>query len=212
MPDIRPPITVSRKNPIASSSIAGAEVGAYHFGVVAHFIGRAVADLLAVVEDHDPIGDIHDHAHVVFDEHDGGAIFVVHVENEAAHVLLLLDVHAGHGLIEQQDARLHGQRPAQVDALLQAVRQTAHRNLAIGLDFEEVDDVLDKFTVTNLFAFGRTEPEGLRQHTAGHAQIATRHYVVEHAHALEQGQVLKGACDAGFSGPPRVHAAELLAV
>ena len=39
------------------------------------------------------------------------------------HVLLLLEVHAGHRLVEQQQLRLHRQRAAEFDALLQAVGQ-----------------------------------------------------------------------------------------
>ena len=45
----------------------GAQIGADHFFVVAHFIRCAVADLLAVIEDDDAVGDIHDDAHVVLD-------------------------------------------------------------------------------------------------------------------------------------------------
>jgi hypothetical protein len=55
----------------------------------------------------------------VLDEDDGRPELVIDVEDEAAHVLLFLDVHAGHRLVEQQDARLHGQRAAEIDALLQ---------------------------------------------------------------------------------------------
>jgi len=97
--------------------------------------GRAVADLFAVVQHHHAVADVHHHAHVVLDQHHGGAELVVHIEHEAAHVLLLFHVHAGHRLVEQQHLRLHGQRAAQVDTLLQAVGQLAHRRLAVGLDF-----------------------------------------------------------------------------
>ncbi len=80
----------------------------------------------------------------MLDQHDGGAELVVHVEDETAHVLLFLDVHAGHRLVEQQDLRLHGQGARQIDALLQAVGQAPDRRLTNILDFEEVDDLLDK--------------------------------------------------------------------
>src|SRR3712207_7499380 len=43
-------------------------------------------------------------------ERDGGAVLLVHVEDEAAHVLLLLQVHAGHGLVEEEEIGLHGDR------------------------------------------------------------------------------------------------------
>src|SRR5690606_34476548 len=164
MPDIRPPIIVSTRKPISSSSIAGAKVGTYHFGVAADLVGRAVADLLAVVEHHDAIGNVHHHTHVVLDKHDGGAVLVVDIEDEATHVLLFLDVHAGHGVVQQQDAGLHGEGPAQVDALLETIGQTPHRHLPIRLDFKKIDNVLDELTMTNLFAFRGAQAEGLGEH------------------------------------------------
>jgi hypothetical protein len=86
----------------------------------------------------------------VLDEHDGGAELVVHVEDEAAHVLLFFHVHAGHRLVQQQHVRLGGQRAGQLDALLQAVGQAADRRLADGLDFQELDDLLDLDAVRDL--------------------------------------------------------------
>src|SRR5258706_5269840 len=66
-----------------------------------HRIGRVVADLPAVVEHDHAIGDVHHNSHVMFDQHDGGAEFVVDVEDETAHVLFLLEIHAGHRLVQQ---------------------------------------------------------------------------------------------------------------
>src|SRR5262249_21539125 len=77
-----------------SSSIMGdSEVGVHDRLILAHDLRRAVGDLPAVVEHDHAVGDVHDHAHVVLDEGDGGAELVVHVEDEAGHVLLLLHVH-----------------------------------------------------------------------------------------------------------------------
>src|ERR1700682_1155141 len=73
-----------------SSSMTHAEIGVDDRLVALDRGRHAVADLLAVVEDHDPVGDVHDHAHVVLDQADRGAELVVHVQHEAAHVLLLL--------------------------------------------------------------------------------------------------------------------------
>jgi hypothetical protein len=42
-------------------------------------------------------------------------------------------------------------------------------------------------------ALRRPEPEGLLQHVGLHLQVAPGHDVVEHRHALEQGDVLEGA-------------------
>ena len=40
------------------------------FGLRADLVRRALGDLLAVVEDGDPVADAHDHPHVVLDEQD----------------------------------------------------------------------------------------------------------------------------------------------
>ena len=58
----------------------------------AHLVRRAVADLAAVVEHHDVVGEVHHHADVVLDQYHGGAELAVDVEDEAAHFSLLLGV------------------------------------------------------------------------------------------------------------------------
>src|SRR5688500_18512913 len=118
------------------------QVGVQHRLVLAHLLRGAVGDLAAVVQHRHAVGNVHDHAHVVLDEGDGGAELAVHVEDEARHVFLLLDVHPRHGLVEQQQRGLRRQCASQLDALLQAVGKLARRHLADDLDLEEVDDPL----------------------------------------------------------------------
>src|SRR3990167_5963529 len=213
MPAMRPPRRVSKKNAILLTpcSVACTEVRADDFFVVAHFVGCAVADLLAVVEHHHAIADVHHHAHVVFDQHDGGAELVVDVQHEAAHVLLLLDVHAGHRLVEQQHLGLHRQRAAQVHALLQAVGQAPHGGLAVSLDLEEIDDVLDELAVRFFLALRRADADRLLEEVGLHLQVAPGHDVVDDIHALEQRQVLEGACHAHLGHLAAAHVAEGLA-
>src|SRR5262247_1103293 len=118
---MRPPISVSRTGPSIARSMAHAEIGVDH-GLIGLDLGRcAVGDFDAVIEHQDAIGQVHHHAHVVLDQRDGGAVMRVHVEDEARHVLLLLKVHAGHGLVEQQQIGLHGERTAKLDPLLQTI-------------------------------------------------------------------------------------------
>ena len=179
--------------------------------LAAHLIGRAVADLLAVVEHDHAIGDVHHHAHVVLDQHDRRAVLLVDVEHEAAHVLLFLDVHAGHGLVEQQQRRLGRERAREFDALLQAVRQPADRRLADVLDLQEVDDLLDLAPVLQLLASRATDVDRLLEEVRVHLEVAPGHDVVEHAHALEQRDVLERARDALRRGLVRVHVAAHLA-
>src|SRR4030095_5993627 len=90
------------------------QVGVDHRLVVPHVVRRPVGDLAPVIEGHHVGGDVHHHAHVVLDKGDGGPELVVHAEDEPAHVLLLLDVHACHGLVEEEEGGLGGERAGQL--------------------------------------------------------------------------------------------------
>src|SRR6056297_2535753 len=188
------------------------QIGVDHSLVAAHLVGRAVADLLAVIHHHDAVAEVHDHAHVVLDQGDGGAELVVDVENEAAHVLLFLDVHPRHRLVQQQDRRLGGQRAGELDPLLEAVGQARDRRLADVLDLEKVYDALDLGAVRDLLTLGRPLPDRLRQQPRLHLPDAARHHVVEHAHPLEKRDVLEGARDALPRDLVGLHVGALLAL
>ena len=123
--------------------------------------GRAVGDLAAIFEHDDAVRQVHHDAHIVLDKRDRGAELLVHVEDEAGHVLLLLEVHAGHRLVEEEEVRLHGERAAELDPLLQAVGQLADRHLADLLDLEKVDDVLDHPAMRDFLVHGRAVPQDL---------------------------------------------------
>ena len=166
---------------IAIGSVRDAEVRVDDGLAAADRGGIAVADLAPVVEHDDAVGNVHHHAHVVLDQHDRRAVLLVDVEDEPAHVLFLLDVHAGHRLVEQQQRRLGGQRARELDALLQAVRQSADGRLADVLDLEEVDDLLDFRAVRELLAARAADPDRLLDEARVHLQVAPGHDVVEHA-------------------------------
>ena len=141
-------------------------------------------------------------------QHDGGTKFFIDFQHKTAHVLLFLDVHAGHGFIQQQQLGLHGQGATQINAFLQTVGQLPYRGFAKRLDFQKVDDVLDKLAVFFFFSLGRADAQGLQKQVAFDLQVAPGHDVVNHAHALEQGQALKGATDAHAGHLVAVHVAE----
>jgi hypothetical protein len=173
-----------------------AQVRVDHALVGAHLVGPPVRDLAPVVERDHPVRDVHHHAHVVLDQRDGGPELVVDAEDEAAHVLLLLDVHARHRLVQQQELGLGGQGAGQLHPLLQPVGQRARPRLADGRDLQEVDDALDELPVRELLPHRGAPVERLPQEAAVHLEQPPGHDVVEHAHALEEGHVLERAGDA----------------
>src|SRR5882724_11444081 len=209
-PAAMPPMSTStRKAPLPAMSTSGAtktawrssimsdpEVGIHHDLILPDDFRRAIGDLPAIVEHDHPVRDVHDHAHVVLDKRDGGAELVVHVEDEARHVLLLLDVHARHGLVQEEQMRLGGKGPCQLHPLLQPVGQAACRRLANGLYLEKVDDALHGRPVLELLAPRRSPVHRVEEEVPTHLEQAPRHNVVEDAHALEKSHVLEGARDA----------------
>ena len=130
---------------------------------------------------------------------------LVDVEDEAGHVLLLLDIHARHRLVEQQQVRLHRQRAAELDTLLQAIGQPADLHAANILNFEEVDDLLDEFAVLHLLAQRRPVTQQLPEEAALHLQRAPGHDVVERRHATKQRDVLERASDPAIGRLERPH-------
>ncbi len=71
--------------------------------------------------------------------------------------------------------------------------------------------LLDRLAVLALLALGRAPVQRLLEQVGLHVQVAPGHDVVEHAHALEQGQALEGARHAHLGHLARVHVAEGLA-
>src|SRR5947207_2915611 len=180
-----------------------AEVRFDHARVRAHVLGRALGDLLAHVEDRDAVGNVHDDAHVVLDEDDRRAPLLVDVEDEARHVLLLLVVAPAHRLVEQQHLRVERQRPAELDALLEPVGERAGGPAPEVLDLEEVDDVLDPLAVLDLLILREPPVDERLEHARLHVDVPAQHEVVEHGHALEERDVLKGAGDSARGDPAR---------
>ena len=99
--------------------------------VGAHLGGPALGDRLAVVEDHDAVGDVHHHVHVVLDEHDGEAPGA-QLGDEPHDVLALLAVHPGGRLVEQQHLRLGCERLRNLEQALVAVGELLGAQMHLG--------------------------------------------------------------------------------
>src|ERR1700722_4553142 len=119
-PARRPPTSVSRKNGISGGLLLRSEVRAEDVRVRSDRVRRPVGDLATVVDDHELIGDVHHDVHVVLDEDDRRPELAVHVEDEATHLALLVGTHARHRLVEEEQLGLRGERPPELDPLLEA--------------------------------------------------------------------------------------------
>jgi hypothetical protein len=127
----------------------------------------------------------------------------VSVQDVASQRFLLLGVHPGHGLVEQQKDRIQGQGPSELHQLLLSVGQVADGASADRLELEEVDDLFHPAAVPDLLSPLLAPVEAGGHHRAGHVHVPAQHQVVEHAHVLEQLDVLEGAGDPESSDPMR---------
>src|SRR5207253_2182948 len=99
-------------------------------------------DGLAVIQDGNSFADAHDQLHVVFDEQNADLELVADEADQLHQFDLLLRVHSGGRLVEQQQARLGGQRPRDLEAALIAVGQVfGLKTLFVG-EAEELEKFL----------------------------------------------------------------------
>ena len=119
----------------------------------------------------------------------------------------LFKVHAGHGFIEQDDLGFQCDGAGEFDALAQAIRKRAGMLVANVLDFEEVDDFFDGGAVLGFFLLRPADPISHAAGEAGfHQMVAADHDVIEHGHAGEEREILKGAANTkvgAFAGAQR---------
>ena len=86
--------------------------------VVEEVGGAGLLDDVAGLEDHDAVGQLGHHAHVVGDEQDGGADPVAQPPEQGEDLGLHGDVERGRRLVGQQQRGLVGQRQREHDPLL----------------------------------------------------------------------------------------------
>ena len=99
-------------------------------GLDDHWVGLdllrgALGDDLSEVEHADALADAHDQVHVVLDEHNGDLEGVPDLDDVLHQLGGLGGVHAGGGLVQQQQGGVGGQGPDDLQAALGAVRQGA---------------------------------------------------------------------------------------
>src|SRR5919112_3208047 len=98
-------------------------------GVGLRFGGRPLHELGAVVEHDDAVGEGGDQAHVVLDDDHGDVVVPAQAPDRRDQGLHLAVRQTGGRLVEEQQLRLHEQRTAELDSLVEAVRQLVGRQV-----------------------------------------------------------------------------------
>ena len=117
---------------------------------------------------------------VVRDEHTGEADLLLQFAQPAAHFLAHARVQRAKGFIQQQDARLDGQRTGQCHALALSARELVRQAIAIARQLHQLQQL------AHAPAHFRC-----RRSLRTRADVQAKGHVLEHAHVPEQRVVLE---------------------
>src|SRR3990170_363249 len=154
--------------------------------------GTVLGDFLPVAEHHDLIRDVHDERHVVLHEQDGDPP-VADLGDPLAHVDRFPHVQSGHGLIEQEELRLAGERPAQLDDALLPVGQARRFRLRAVGDAEKFQDLEAPVPDSPLLAPREGEVQHAGEEPRPAVDMPADHDVLQDRHLGEEPDMLERA-------------------
>src|SRR3972149_2463914 len=205
-------ISIGPTKPLAARRIEVldlSEVRLNHSRVCLDLLRAPLRDLFAEVQDRDPVGDIHHHAHIVLnqDTRDSPTLRLIDLQYEPGHVLGLLEVQPCHRLIQQNQRGIQGQRPSQLDPLLEPVGQHPDHLIPDVLDLEEVDDLpFDEFAMLDLLPRRLSQIHRAAKQAGLHVDMSPQANIVQNGHAAKELNLLEGTRDpevGSLVGPQR---------
>jgi hypothetical protein len=148
--------------------------------VTVNLLGRAHLLHLAVIHQHHPVGHFEGFFLVVGHEDRGDVQFVMEAPQPAAQFLAHLGIEGAKRLVEEQHARLDGQRAGQRNTLALTAGELRRKAVGNPVELHELEQLghlgLDR-------RFGRALAARLHAHAEGH--------VVEHGHVAKQRVMLE---------------------
>src|SRR6266540_1124283 len=170
-------------------------------GMAQHLGRHPVRDLLAEVDDGDPVGHLLDEPHVVLDEEDREPVRAPQPLQELDEALLLDGVEPGGGLVEEQELRVARQRPGDLDQPLVAIGEVLHDEVRAVREPHEPE---------------RRQGALAQRRVPGREGIAVAlrhdHHVLERREGGEQSDVLERAAEAAAGALVRRPAGHVLSV
>ena len=144
----------------------------------------------ALVHDGDAIGDFERLFLIVRDENAGDVHFVVQLPQPAAQLLAHFGVERAERLVQQQHARLDGQRASQRDALALAAGELRREAPSLILQLDQVEQLV------NLLADLRIA----RRRTLARPHAQAEGDVFEDRHVPEERVMLEDESDVALAG------------
>ena len=138
--------------------------------------GRSLGDRTTLIEHMDAVAEPHDDRHVVFDQQHAAVQAAADVADDLPQLVALALVEAGCRLIQQQEARTHGERTGDADTPLFPERQSIGPCRSLGRQTEPAQHFV----------------RPLARPTAAEADAErARFHVLKHAEAAEEADSLK---------------------
>src|SRR5450756_1293341 len=180
-----------------SSSMSGplSKVCFADAGVVADVLGHAFADGLAEVHDLDTFAHAHDHPHLVLDEQDSQVELVAQPVDHFQQFVCLCWVHAGCGLVQDEELGFGGKSSRDFQPALGPVGEGTRDVGSMSLKVEQAQEV-DGVVVDKLLALPVLACVQERISVAvRHMEVIGNLDVVDNAGLAEQADVLERAGD-----------------
>src|SRR3954469_7718164 len=139
----------------------------------------------------------------MLDKKDSHVAILADLLDQAAEPSDFVVIETAGGLIKQQELRLRGERACELDALLRAEGEAAHRPSAY-VGEVEIGDQITCFADHRGFAASHCrKTQGITDEIAAALRVAADENIVEHGQMLEEGDVLECAPDPEFRNPVR---------
>ena len=173
-----------------------AEVGFDDLRIGLDFGGRALGDLHAVIEDGDALAHAHDDFHRVLHEEDGEVELFLDLLDEADELHFLGRVHAGGGLVEEEQLRLGREAADDFEPALFAIGKALRGGVAEAAEIKNIKELLGAFGDRGFVGAEGTEADERLDRGGRAVEIAGDADVVEDGEGAEEANVLKRAGDA----------------
>ena len=174
----------------------GAEIHLDHAGIGRHLGGKALGDLLAVVEHHHAVHHPHQDAHDVLHPDDRDVEVLRDPAQQVGGLVHLVLVQTAQALVGEQERWRRGEGLGELELLERRRPQPVDHRRAIGGQAHQLERPLRRL-------------EGPRARVPALAVEAGEHHVLENGQPVKRPRNLKGAADAEVDDPVRRLPADL---
>src|SRR5512132_1387695 len=193
--------------PLSPSSVVP-QVHPDHLPVLLDREGTILGDLLPVAHDDDFVRDLHDERHVVLHEKHGD-VYVAEPRDQPAQLVRFPHVQPGRGFVGQEEFRLAGERPPDLDDALLAVGEADRFRPGMPGDAEHLQDLVALLPDPPLLSPRVRQVQHPGEEPRPAVDVAADHDVLENRHLREEPDMLERPHHAAGGDLARRHPVDL---